>query len=160
MDFHIGAELLWGWFHFRLTLPHIYWVSDCFWIQTGRDGTITWVGEHCSDTPEICNTVLLNSQVSNSFEHYSLYGLRISLPTSHWANKNPFNSVPVSWDCLRGRSGRGEIKTPPASSPLLQQALLYHCLEIHSGIHQGLGDLSRLLKVNVICRERKGTQSI
>lgn len=104
MDFHIGAELLSCWFHFRITLPHIYWISDYFWIQIGRDWTTTWVGEHCFDSPKICNIVLLNPQVSNSFEHYSVYGLRLSLPTSHWTNKYPFSSVPVSWDCLRRRS--------------------------------------------------------
>lgn len=152
MGFHIRIVLLSRWFFFRIILPHIDWVSDYFWIKTGRDWTLTCLGEQCFDTPRICilcfstpdSMISLNITVSMAqgynFSNFSL------------ETKKHFISVPVSWDLC-------EVKPDPspASSRPFHKVLLYHCLEIHSSIYQGFGDVSRLLKMNVICGERKET---
>lgn len=124
MDFHIWAELLSCWFHFRITLPHIYWVSDYFWIKTGRDWTITWTGEQCFDTPRICNIVLLNPTLSNTIEYHSVYDSSISLLWLHiWKIKTLF--CPWFLGCLWEEVASKEKAR--SHQPLCSPCTKFHC---------------------------------
>lgn len=144
-------QLLSCWFHFRITLPHIYRISDYFQITTGRGWTITWMEEWCFDTPRICNTVFLNLKLSNI---YSAYDSRRSHLQLHAGMIKPFSVhlLRCPWEKVIPKR-----KLDPADTLFpLNEVLLYHCLEIHTSIHQGFGDLSWLLKVNIVCGKERG----
>lgn len=148
-------QLLSCWFHFRITLPHIYGISDYFQITTGRGWTITWMGEWCFDTPRVCNTVFLNLKLSNI---YSAYDSRRSHLQLHAGMIKPSQShlLRCPWEKVTPKR-----KLDPADTLFpLNKVLLYHCLEIHTSIHQGFGDLSWLLKVNIICGKERGKAAI
>lgn len=116
MNFHIWAELLSCWLHSRRTLPHIYRVSDYFWIKIRRDWTIAWRGQQCFDTPGICNTVLVNSQLCN-IGHDSVYGSRISLLQLLNGKLKTLLILSLSPETtVRRSSPERENQTPPPSS--------------------------------------------
>lgn len=115
MDLHIWPELLSCWFHFRITLPHVHWLSDYFLIKIGRDGTITGLGFWPSQDMQYCAS---QPPTVWYWTWLSLWLKDITSSTSHWKNDSicfrppsPGNSVRRS-SSKRGTRPHQEVPSP------------------------------------------------